>query len=131
MKGIYYRNVPVDLDHGHVQTLVGMSEFEVIHEDILNELTEMYPLIKPLVANDKELIDSAFKKWAETIIANGVPHNNWDLFQADFIMKIALVLDADSHYADGRGRQYYLPARQRITAESAAAQRTARRCRLR
>ena len=33
MKGIYYRNVPKDLNHGHQQTLVGMTSFEVIHED--------------------------------------------------------------------------------------------------
>lgn len=108
MKGIYYRNVPIDLAHGHVQTLVGMTEFEVIHEDILDVLTEMYPLIKPLVAKDKDLIDSAFKKWAENIIANGVPHNNWDLFQANFILKVALILDDNAKYADGKGKQYYL-----------------------
>lgn len=39
MKGIAYRNVPIDLNHGHQQTLVGMTTFEVIHEDIINELT--------------------------------------------------------------------------------------------
>lgn len=105
---IYYRNVPIDMSHGHQQTLVGMSEFEVIHEDILDVLTERYPLIKPLVGKDKLMIETAFKKWAENIIANGVPHNNWDLFQADFIMKIALVLDDDKQYDDGKGRQYYL-----------------------
>lgn len=38
MQGIYYRNVPVDLNHGHQQTLVGMSSFEVIHEDILYDI---------------------------------------------------------------------------------------------
>ncbi len=27
MTGIYYRNVPKDLNHGHQQTLVGMSSF--------------------------------------------------------------------------------------------------------
>lgn len=46
MKGIAYRNVPIDLNHGHQQTLVGMTTFEVIHEDIINELTQMYPLIQ-------------------------------------------------------------------------------------
>ena len=108
MKGIAYRNVPTDLNHGHQQTLVGMTTFEVIHEDIINELTQMYPLIKNLVKNDQPIIESGFKKWAENIIANGVPHNNWDLFQADFIVKIALVLQDDKAYADGKGRQYYL-----------------------
>ena len=108
MKGIAYRNVPIDLNHGHQQTLVGMTTFEVIHEDVINELTQMYPLIKPLVKDDKAVIEAGFKKWAENIIANGVPHNNWNLFQADFITKIALVLQDNQAYADGKGKQYYL-----------------------
>lgn len=108
MKGIAYRNVPIDLNHGHQQTLVGMTTFEVIHEDVITELTQMYPLIKNLVKDDQAVIEAGFKKWAENIIANGVPHNNWDLFQADFIMKIALVLQDNQAYADGKGKQYYL-----------------------
>ena len=108
MKGIAYRNVPTDLNHGHQQTLVGMTTFEVIHEDIVNELTQIYPLIKELVKEDQPVIEAGFKKWAENIIANGVPHNNWNLFQADFIVKIALVLQDDKAYADGKGKQYYL-----------------------
>lgn len=108
MKGIAYRNVPIDLNHGHQQTLVGMVTFEVIHEDIINALTDMYPLIKNLVKNDQTIIESGFKKWAENIIANGVPHNNWDLFQAEFIARIALILQDNKAYADGKGKQYYL-----------------------
>lgn len=108
MKGIAYRNVPIDLNHGHQQTLVGMTTFEVIHEDVINELTQMYPLIKPLVKDDQAVIEAGFKKWAENIIASGVPHNNWNLFQADFIVKIALVLQDNQAYADGKGKQYYL-----------------------
>lgn len=108
MKGIAYRNVPIDPNHGHQQTLVGMTTFEVIHEDVINELTQMYPLIKPLVKDDQAVIEAGFKKWAENIIANGVPHNNWNLFQADFITKIALVLQDNQAYADGKGKQYYL-----------------------
>ena len=108
MKGIAYRNVPIDLNHGHQQTLVGMTTFEVIHEDVINELTQIYPLIKNLVKEDQAIIESGFKKWAENIIANGVPHNNWNLFQADFIVKIALVLQDNQAYADGKGKQYYL-----------------------
>lgn len=108
MKGIAYRNVPIDLNHGHQQTLVGMTTFEVIHEDVINELTQMYPLIKNLVKDDQAVIEAGFKKWAENIIANGVPHNKWNLFQADFIVKIALVLQDNQAYADGKGKQYYL-----------------------
>ena len=109
MKGIYYRNVPVDLNHGHQQTLVGMTTFEVIHEDIINELTELYGLMAGyFTPADKDVYDAAFKKWADNIIANGVPHNNWNLFQAQFVCRIAQVLRPDADYADSHGREYYL-----------------------
>lgn len=110
VKGIYYRNVPIDMTHSHIQTLVGMTSFEVIHEDAINEVTEMYPLLlkyKPCKKN-RTLYDAALKKWAENIIPNGVPHNNWDLIQATFLVRIALVLQPDKAYADRRGRDYYL-----------------------
>ena len=110
LKGIAVRNVPVDLAHGHMQTLVGMTSFEVIHEDVINELTEMYPLLSGCQSfkDHQQIYDAALKKWAENIIANGVPHNNWDLIQANFIVRIALVLQHDKSYADQKGREYYL-----------------------
>lgn len=108
MKGIYYRHVPTDLTHGHMQTLVGMTTFEVIHEDAVNEITEMYPLLRDYIKKDHHLYEAALKKWAENIIANGVPHNNWDLIQANFIVRIALVLRNNQDYADQKGREYYL-----------------------
>ena len=110
LKGIYYRNVPTDLNHSHIQTLVGMTSFEVIHEDVVNELTEIYPLLQnyePFQKN-RQLYDAALKKWAENIIQNGVPHNNWDIIQANFIVNIALVLQSDNDYSDKKGRDYYL-----------------------
>lgn len=108
MRGIYYRNVPIDLNHGHQQTLVGMTTFEVIHEDAITPLVKTYRLLGKYAKKDRELYDAAFKKWADNIIANGVPHNNWDLLQAEFVAKIAQVLQPDKHYADGHGREYYL-----------------------
>lgn len=112
MTGIYYRNVPVDLNHGHQQTLVGLTSFEVIHEDALHIVVPLYDfLYNYLKANypDKmEIYAGAFKKWADNIIANGVPHNNWDLLQARFIMNVGLVLEDDKEYADGKGRGYYI-----------------------
>ena len=108
MKGIYGRNVPIDLNHGHQQTLVGMTTFEVIHEDAITDVTEIYSLLGKYITHDRELYEAALKKWAECEIANGVPHNNWDLIQARYILKIALVLQDDDKYADHRGKQYYL-----------------------
>lgn len=108
MRGIYHRNVPVDLNHGHQQTLVGMTTFEVIHEEAITPLVKTYQLLGKYIRKDRDLYDAAFKKWADNIIANGVPHNNWDLLQAEFVAKIAQVLQPDKHYADGHGCEYYL-----------------------
>ena len=112
MTGIYYRNVPIDLNNGHQQTLVGMSSFEVIHEDIIKSLVPLYDFLYKYLREKKpekmDIYASAFKKWAENIIANGVPHNNWNLMQACFVMDIALILEGNSYYADGKGREYYI-----------------------
>lgn len=107
LRGIYHRNPPIDLNHGHQQTLVGMTSMEVIHEDAIIPLVRAYPHIKA-VTHYRDELDGGLKKMADLIIANGVPHNNWDLFQAMFVVRIATVLDDDNHYADRHGRQYYL-----------------------
>ncbi|WP_300700218.1 heparinase II/III family protein [Bacteroides sp.] len=112
MQGIYYRNVPIDLNHGHQQTLVGMSSFEVIHEDILTDIVPLYDFLYGyLYSNYSDKMDiyaGAFKKWADNIIANGVPHNNWNLMQARYVMNIGMILEDNKLYADGKGREYYI-----------------------
>lgn len=112
MTGLYWRRVPVDLNHGQQQTLVGLTSFEVIHEDIVIPAAECYDFLHDyLVAARPEkraVWEDAFRKWADVIIAQGVPHNNWNLLQAQFVLRIALVLADDADYADGRGRQHYL-----------------------
>ncbi len=112
MTGIYYRNVPIDLNHGHQQTLVAMTSFEVIHEDIVSQLVPLYDFLYDyLKANKSEKMPvyaSAFKKFADNIIDKGVPHNNWDIIQANFVMNIALILEDNATYSDGKGRGYYM-----------------------
>lgn len=112
MTGIFYRNVPIDLNNGHQQTLVGMSSFEVIHEDVLSSLIPLYDFLFSYLKTTKpekmEIYSSAFKKWAENIISNGVPHNNWNLMQARFVMDIAIILESDDFYKDKKGQEYYI-----------------------
>ena len=112
MTGLYYRNVPVDLNFGHQQTLVGLTSFEVIHEDALHIVVPLYDFLYHYLQSnypDKMMIYAgALKKWADNIITNGVPHNNWDLLQARYIMNVGLVLEDNEEYADGKGREYYI-----------------------
>ncbi len=112
MMGMYYRNEPIDLEHSHAQTLVGLSTFEVIQERILNELSYLYDFLYPYIkSRHRDKIDkyeAIFKKWIDITIKNGVPQNNWDLHQAKFILKVGMVLEDDKNYADGKGREYYI-----------------------
>jgi hypothetical protein len=112
MAGIAYREEPVDLNHGHDQTLVGLQSFEVIHEDIVVPLTETYDFMHGWVADhaaDKRaLFDRAFRQWADLIVKNGVPWNNWDLIQARFVLHIAAVLGPDASYENGHGSGFYV-----------------------
>ena len=45
MRGMYYRNEPIDLTHGHSQTIYGMSTFEVIQEGVLPSLATTYDFL--------------------------------------------------------------------------------------
>ncbi len=112
MTGMYYRNEPVDLGNGHANTLAGLSTFEVIQEAILSDLAAYYDFLYVYIKenhNDKNTIfESAFKKWIDLTIKNGVPHNNWNLHQANIILNVAMVLENNEYYNDGKGRQYYI-----------------------
>lgn len=112
LMGIYYRNEPIDLSHGHHQTLVGFTSFEVIQEHILGEITQsydfLYGYLKQNHTNKIPVYTEVFQKWADLIIKNGVSFNNWNLLEALHISKIALVLDDNSQYSNAKGGTYYL-----------------------
>lgn len=112
MMGMYYRNEPVDVGNGHAQTLAGLSTFEVIQERILNELAYtydfLYNYIKKNHADNIANYAATFKKWIDVSIQNGVPHNNWNLHKSRFILNVAMVLEDNKRYVDGKGREYYI-----------------------
>lgn len=112
MMGMYYRTEPIDLNNSHAQTLVGLSTFEVIQERILNELSYLYDFLHPFIKtnhpNKIDKYEATFKKWIDITIKNGVPQNNWNLHQAKFILKVAMVLEDNKSYKDGKGREYYI-----------------------
>lgn len=112
MMGMYYRNEPIDIGNGHAQTLVGLSTFEVIQERILNELAYtydfLYGYIEKQYASKINYYADTFKKWIDISIKNGVPHNNWNLHKSRFILNVAMVLEDNRQYSDGKGREYYI-----------------------
>lgn len=112
MTGMYYRNEPIDLNNGHAQTLVGLSTFEVIQESILPDLAAFYDFLYPYIRtkhSDKTaMFETTFKKWIDITIKNGVPQNNWNLHQANLILSVAMVLEDNKNYTDGKGREHYI-----------------------
>lgn len=112
MTGMYYRSEPVDLNNGHAQTLVGLSTFEVIQESVLQDLAAfydfLYTYIKTNHSDKTGMFEATFKKWIDVTIKNGVPQNNWNLHQANLILSVAMVLEDNINYVDGKGREYYI-----------------------
>ncbi|MGM9713895.1 MAG: heparinase II/III family protein [Prevotella sp.] len=109
--GVLHTKMPIDLDHGHMQTLYGLQTQEVIHEDAIPKLCGIYRILRDngwLTDRDKQkALEDGLRHWADIIIANGVPHNNWNLMQARFIFNVGQVLRPDAAYADGKGQEYY------------------------
>lgn len=112
MTGLYYRNEPIDLNNGHANTLAGLTTFEVIQEGIISDVAAYYDFLHSYIQKNHRdkipLYEGALKKWIDLTIKNGVPHNNWNLHQANIILTAAMVLEDNSHYEDGKGREYYI-----------------------
>ncbi|MFV0290930.1 MAG: hypothetical protein ACK5IJ_08565, partial [Mangrovibacterium sp.] len=112
LTGIHYLNEPIDISHGHHQTLVSYTEFEVIQEHIIADITAcydfLYQYIKTNHAEKVLFYGSVFQKWCDQQIKNGVSFNNWNLFQALHISRMALVLEDNDFYKNGKGGPYYL-----------------------
>ncbi|WP_152541664.1 hypothetical protein [Saccharicrinis fermentans] len=110
-EGMYYRNPPEVLDDSNQRFISGLATFEVIHEQAVVYLALTYDYLYHYFVQENKSLDHAqavFQKWGDQIIQFGIPDNNWNLFQARFLMYIALVLEGDDHYDNGKGQQYYL-----------------------
>jgi len=111
IKGMYYRREPFTLeDHANGQ-LMGLATFEVILDHIIVDLSLCYDFLYDYLKTQKEdkaMIETVLKRFADQQIMYGVPDNNWNIFQARHIAYLALALDNDSQYEDKKGKQYYL-----------------------
>ncbi|MDR0756528.1 MAG: hypothetical protein LBF85_01620 [Tannerella sp.] len=111
MRGMYYRREPFALEDYSNSHLMGLATFEVILDHLIPYLALCYDFIYDYLAAhraDTEMITEVMKRFADQQILYGVPDNNWNIFQARHVAYIALVLEDDDCYKDGRGRQYYL-----------------------
>ncbi len=111
VEGMYHRDPPATVgDHKNAK-LMGLQTFEVIHEGIIEPVTICYDFLYAYLKEngaDLKMIQDLFRKWADQEIKYGVPDNNWNLMQARFITYLALALENDELYADGKGQEYYI-----------------------
>jgi len=111
IEGMHHRDPPLTVENHKNIDLMGLQTFEVIHEGVIRPMVLSYDFLYDyLVEQDKDIdmMQTVFKKWAEQEIKYGVPGNNWNLMQARYITYLALALENDKDYKDGRGQQYYL-----------------------
>ncbi|MEN6324392.1 MAG: hypothetical protein ABFD09_13035 [Proteiniphilum sp.] len=111
IKGMYYRREPFAIEnYGNIH-LLGLANFEVILDAVIPSLAVSYDFLYSYLKRknkDFDMIATVFKRFADQEIMNGVPNNNWNIYQARFVTYLALVLEGDSYYKDGKGRQYYI-----------------------
>ncbi|MDR0394568.1 MAG: hypothetical protein LBH77_05350 [Tannerella sp.] len=111
VRGMYYRREPFALEDYSNSHLMGLATFEVILDHLIPHLALCYDFMYDYLTTnraDMEMITEVLKRFAEQQILYGVPDNNWNIFQARHVAYIALALEDDDFYKDGRGRQYYL-----------------------
>ncbi|PHN05364.1 hypothetical protein CRP01_17780 [Flavilitoribacter nigricans DSM 23189 = NBRC 102662] len=111
IEGMYHREAPYDIDQTGQQRLSGLATFEVIHEKITIYLTVAYDFLYDYLRkhrSDQSHTIEVFQRWADQIIVNGVGENNWNFFQAHFLIYLAAALENNASYANGKGQEYYL-----------------------
>ncbi|SOE21609.1 Heparinase II/III-like protein [Spirosomataceae bacterium TFI 002] len=110
-EGMYHRDAPQTIGDHKNALLMGLQTFEVIHEGIVEPYTVAYDFLFDYLTKNKkdvQMIQSVFRKWADQEIKYGVADNNWNMMQARFITYLAIALEDDVAYSDGKGQQYYI-----------------------
>jgi hypothetical protein len=111
MQGFSYVQMPQDVSRRLPNQIIGMTSFEVIHEDSMLPLGEAYDFLHDYLlkqGRDVKLMQAQLKRLADRVIDGGSAKGNWNLNQAKEIAPATLVLDDNASFADGRGRQYYV-----------------------
>lgn len=124
VEGMYYRSDPIAWENPSEMRHIGLATFEVIHERIVPSIAVCYDyLYDYLVATgrDVKLAQDLFRRWAARIVEGGYPDGNWNMNQARYIVYLALALENDAAYADGRGQEFFI---RKFTTEDSKNQRS-------
>ncbi len=112
MHGFSYKTAPEfpPSDEGMAR-IIGMTSFEVIHEDIVTPLSLCYDFLHDYLqkeGRDVVLVQNQLKRMIDRVIEGGFADGNWNLNQARIIAFGGLALEGNAAYADEKGCSYYV-----------------------
>ncbi|MFR9513460.1 MAG: hypothetical protein SNF69_07490 [Rikenellaceae bacterium] len=100
--------------------ICGYYDYEQIHDDLAERGAAIYGYLRPYLAthpNDhldsigkttKEVNDEVLKRFIDLGLIRGGRQGNWNVNCFARIMAPIVILDSNSKYADGKGREYYI-----------------------
>lgn len=125
--GTYYMNPILDPDRStrgpggyEPGGICGYYDYEQIHDDLALEAAPIYdflynylnenphPHLQIVNKNITEISGIVFKRFVDIGMVRGGNTGNWNVNGWNMMMRPILVLESNSYYPDGKGREYYL-----------------------
>ncbi len=126
--GIYYMQPPLDPEKSSKGTggyapggILGYYDYEVIHDDrqipaasiydfLFNYLLEHpHTHLKTINKKPVDIAGTVFKRFIEIGLVRGGKKGNWNVNRYKNLLGSMLVLESNTFYEDGKGREYYIP----------------------
>lgn len=138
--GTYYMEPPLDPDQSsngpggyEPGGILGYYDYEVIHDDRQEPAAFTYDFLHDYMRQNPhqhlqslnmtvtDLAGVVFKRFIEIGLVRGGDKGNWNVNRYRHIIPSMLVLESDDYYADGRGKEHYIPYYTEISTEYHAA----------
>ena len=126
--GTYYMEPPLDPEKsskgagGYAKGgILGYYDYEVIHDDRQDPAATTYDFIHDYMCehphdhlatlglSTTDVAGVVFKRFIEIGLVRGGKKGNWNVNRYRHLMNSMLVLESNDYYADGKGREYYIP----------------------
>ncbi|UXP32619.1 hypothetical protein N6H18_01370 [Reichenbachiella agarivorans] len=128
LMGIYYMEPPLDPDQstkgpgGYAPGgIMGYYDYEVIHDDRQQPAAVAYDFLHDYMVQNPsnqfaklnmtvtDMAGTVFKRFIEIGLVRGGAKGNWNVNRYRHIISSMLVLESNEYYADGKGKEYYIP----------------------
>lgn len=126
--GTYYMNPPLDpkkssggLGGYAPGGILGYYDYEVIHDDRQIPAAAIYDFLydylnahpnehlKQINKTTADVAGVVFKRFIDVDLTRGGKKGNWNVNRYKNLISSMLVLESNSFYADGKGKEYYIP----------------------